>query len=442
MEFIFKEWQEVWIPELKERALDLVLPKKIRKIVTFTGVRRSGKTYVMFQLIKELSKKIPKENIFYINFEDERIERTKETLTKLIPTLLQLYGNGKKTYFLFLDEIQIMPEWSRWLRRVFDSYRNITFFVSGSSSKLSSKEIPTELRGRALNFEIFPLSFEEFLSFKDIKLEKHFEYSERKISEIKKALVEYIEYGGFPEIVLEDSILQKKRIIQEYFKTIVSRDIAERHNIKKIYLLHDFLKLLLNTKNFSINKSVKILHSQGKEVGKGTLINYSNYVQESYFCFFIPIFSYKIKEQLRYPQKVYFVDNSFITNISFRFSKDYGRLYENVVALQLRRIQAKNPLLEIYYWKDKTNEVDFVLKEGLKVEQLIQVCYDIEDFMTKEREVKALVEASKELRCNNLFVITQDYEAEEQHKGKKIKFMPLWKWLLLDKSPHRGKPYE
>jgi predicted AAA+ superfamily ATPase len=147
-----------------------------------------------------------------------------------------------------------------------------------------------------------------------------------------------------------------------------------------------------------------------------------------------PKFSYKIKKQLRYPQKVYFVDNSFITNISFRFSKDYGRLYENVVALQLRRIQAKNPLLEIYYWKDKTNEVDFVLKEGLKVEQLIQVCYDIEDFMTKEREVKALVEASKELRCNNLFVITQDYEAEEQHKGKKIKFVPLWKWLLLDKS--------
>ena len=428
MEFVFKEWQEVWIPELKERSLDLVLPKKIRKIVTFTGVRRSGKTYIMFQLIKELSKSVPRENIFYINFEDERIEKEKESLTKLIPTLLQLYG--KKNYFLFLDEIQIMPEWSRWLRRVFDSYRDITFFVSGSSSKLSSKEIPTELRGRALNFEISPLSFKEFLNFRDIELEKHFEYSERKTSEIKKALTEYIEYGGFPEIVLEDSILQKKRIIQEYFKTIVSRDIAERHNIKKIYLLHDFLRLLLNTKNFSINKSVKILHSQGKEVGKGTLINYSNYIQESYFCFFIPIFSYKIKEQLRYPQKVYFIDNSFITNISFRFSKDYGRLYENVVALQLRRIQAKNPLLEIYYWKDKSGEVDFVLKEGLKVKELIQVCYDINDYETREREIKALLRAMQEFKIKEGLVITEDYEATEQHKGKKIKFMPLWKWLL------------
>jgi len=434
MEFLFEEWQEIWLPELKERMLDLTIPKKIRKIITFTGVRRAGKTYAMFQLIKELSKTIPKERIFYLNFEDERIEKTKETLTKLIPTLLQLYGNGKKEYFLFLDEIQIMPEWSRWLRRVFDTYRNITFFVSGSSSKLSSKEIPTELRGRSLSFEIFPLSFKEFLRFKGIQLEKHFEYSERKMSEIKKAVREYIEYGGFPEVVLEDSILQKKKIVQEYFKTIISKDIAERHNIRKIYLLHDFLKLLLNTTNFSINKTVKILHSQGKKVGKGTIINYLNYVQESYFCFFVPIFSYKIKEQLRYPQKVYFVDNSFITNISFRFSKDYGRLYENVVALQLKRIQAKNPLLEIYYWKDEAGEVDFVVKKGPKVEFLIQVCYDIDNYETRKREIRALLKASKELKCKNLFIITESEEGEKEQEWfgikRKIKFVPLWKWLL------------
>lgn len=434
MEFLFKEWQEIWIPELKERDMEEILPKNIRKIITFTGVRRSGKTYTMFQLIKQLSKHIPQERIFYVNFEDERIEKTKEALTGTIPALLKLYGNGKKNYFLFLDEIQIMPEWSRWLRRVYDTYRNISFFVSGSSSKLSSREIPTELRGRSLNFEVFPLSLKEFLKFKNIELERHFEHSERKLSELKRALTEYLEHGGFPEVVLEDSVLQKKRIVQEYFKTIISRDIAERHRVKKIYLLRDFLRLLLNTTNFSINKTVNVLHSQGKSVGKGTLINYTNYVEESYFCFFVPIFSYKIKEQLRYPQKVYFADNSFITNISFKFSKDYGRLYENTVALQLKRMQTKNPLLEFYYWRDKTKEVDFVVKAGPSIKWLMQVCCDIDDYDTKKRETDALIAASKELKCKNLFVITQDYEAEEEVKRgglkRKIKFIPLWKWLI------------
>lgn len=435
MEILLKEWQEIWIPELKERDIDLeAMPKKLRKIISFTGIRRSGKTYIMFQLIKQLSKSVPKENIFYVNFEDERIEKTKETLTNLIPLLIKLYADGNKKYFLFLDEIQIMPEWSRWLRRVYDSYRNINFFVSGSSSKLSSKEIPTELRGRALNYEVLPLSFREFLRFKGIELEKHFEYSERKLGLLKKMLSEYVEYGGFPEVVLEDSILKKKKIVQEYFKTIISRDIAERHGIKKLYLLNDFLRLLINTKEFSMNKSVNILRSQEKKVGKGTIINYTKYVEESYFCFFIPIFSYKIKEQMRYSQKVYFSDNSFITNISLRFSNDYGRLYENLVAIELMRNKAKYPLLEIYYWKDKARkEVDFVIKEDLKIKQLIQVCYNVNYYDVKERELDALVKASEELKCNNLLVITGDYEKVEKYKGKKIKFVPLWKWLLLKK---------
>ncbi|MFQ6136991.1 MAG: ATP-binding protein [Candidatus Hydrothermarchaeales archaeon] len=429
MEFLFKEWQEIWVPELKERDIGLeILPEKIRKILTFTGIRRAGKTYMMFQLIKQLSKSVPKEKVFYVNFEDERIERTKENLTNLIPILTKLYGN--KDYFLFLDEIQVMPEWSRWLRRTYDTYRNINFFVSGSSSKLSSKEIPTELRGRALNCEVFPLSFKEFLRFNDIELERHFEYSERKLSTLKRALGEYIEHGGFPEVVLEDSILKKKRLVQEYFKTIIGRDIGERHRVKKLYLLHDFLRLLLNTRDFSVNKSVNIIRSQGKKAGKETLINYTRYAEESYFCFFFPIFSYKIKDQMRYPQKVYFADNSFLTNISLRFSKDYGRLYENLVAIELCRKRAENPLIEIYYWKNQHREVDFVVKQGLRVKQLIQVCYDIEHYDTKEREVKALIKGSKELRCGNLLVITEDYEADEKIGGKKIKYVPLWKWLL------------
>lgn len=429
MEFLLKEWQEIWIPELIERGIGLdIVPRKIRKIITFTGIRRAGKTYTMFQLIKELSNQYPKERIFYINFEDERIERIKENLTKLIPDLIKLYGENK--YFLFLDEVQTMPEWSRWLRRVYDNYRNINFFVSGSSAKLSSKEIPTEMRGRSLNFEVFPLSFKEFLSFKNIELEKGFEYSERKTSLLKGALAEYTNFGGFPEIVLEDSVINKRKLIQEYFKTIVTRDIGERNRVKKIELLHDFLRLLLNTRIFSINKTYNIFKSQDKKAGKETLIKYTKYCEDAYFCFFVPIFSYKIRNQMQYPKKIYFADNGFLTNLSLRFSKDLGRLYENLVSLGLKR-HSLNTGAEIYYWKDaQGREVDFVIKQGLKIQQLIQVCYDVTDYDTKKREIKALLRAGKELRCKNLLIITQDREGEEETGGRTIKYLPLWKWLL------------
>ena len=430
MEFLFKEWQDIWIPELKERELEVKISEKVRKIITFTGIRRSGKTYMMFQFIKQLSENVPKENIFYINFEDDRKENTKKSLTHLIPTLMKLYGNSDKQYFLFLDEIQIMPDWSQWLRRVYDSYRNINFVVSGSSSKLSSREIPTELRGRALNYEILPLSFIEFLKFKGIELEKHFEHSERKMSILKRELDDYIENGGFPEVVLEDPVSNKKKFVQEYFRTMISRDMIERHNVKKVHLLNDFLKLLINSKEFSVNKSVNIFRSQGKQAGKETLINYMKYAEESYFCFFIPIFSYKIKDQMRYSHKVYFTDNSFITNLSLRFLKNSGRFYENLVAIELIRKKTIDPMLEIYYWKNKSGEVDFVIKRGLKVKQLIQVCYDITYYDVKKREVEALLDASKELKCNELLVITNENESIEYFEGKKIKFIPLWKWLL------------
>ncbi len=428
MEFLLKEWQESWIPELIERDIDLeILPKKIRKIITLTGIRRAGKTYMMFQLIKQLSNHHPRESIFYINFEDERIESVKENLTKIIPSLIKLYG--EKKYSLFLDEIQVMPEWSRWLRRVYDNYRDINFFVSGSSAKLSSREIPTELRGRALNFEVSPLNFKEFLRFRDIELDEGFEYSERKTALLKRYLDEYIHFGSFPEVVLEDSTINKRKLIQEYFKTIVMRDIVERNRVKKVELLHDFLRLLLNTKIFSVNKTYNTLKSQSKTVGKETLIKYTKYCEESYFCFLVPIFSYKIKNQMQYPKKVYFADNGFLTSLSLRFSKDLGRLYENIVFLGLRRLLGAES--EIYYWKDALGrEVDFVIKDGLKVKQLIQVCYDLEDYDTKNRELKGLLKACEELKCNNLLIITKDYEVKEKLKGKTINYVPLWKWLL------------
>ncbi len=429
MEFLLKEWQETWVPPLKERSIGLdILPENIRKILTFSGIRRGGKTYVMFQLISHLSEKYPKESIFYVNFEDERIEKTTENLTKLIPTLIKLYG--ERNYFLFLDEVQVMPEWGRWLRRVSDSYRNIAFFVSGSSSKLSSREIPTELRGRALNSEIFPLSFKEFLGFKGFSLEPNFQYSERQASLVENLFAEYITFGGFPEVSLVDSESTKRKLIQEYFKTIVLKDIAERNKIKKIELLEDFLRLMLNTKIFSVNKTYNTIKSQGKKAGKETLIKYTKCCEDAYFCFFVPVLSYKIKDQMQYPKKVYFADTGFITCLSLRFMKDMGRLYENAVFLWLKNNPSKKDR-EIFYWlSSQKEEVDFVVKEGTEVAQLIQVCYDIEDYDTKKRETKALIKAAEELECKNLLIITEKKEGLETINGHQITYIPLWKWLL------------
>jgi len=433
MEEMLRTWQEAWTPELKERELPDTKFSS-RKIITFTGVRRCGKTYMMFQRINELAKTVPKESIFYINFEDERVEKRTEVLTNLMPSLMKLYGDGNKKYYLFLDELQVMPEWSRWLRRVLDGYRNIELFVSGSSSALSSREIPTELRGRAVNFEITPLSFREFLSFGDIKFEKDLPLTERERGTMSRALSEYLEYGGFPEVAAEQNPSRKAMLVQEYFRTIVSRDIAERHNLKNTGLLSDFLRMVVNTTNFSVNKTVNVLKSQGRKVGKGTILNYTRFAADSYFCSFVPVFSHKVKDMEQHPKKVYLADNAFLTFISTKFSKNWGRLYENSVFLHLKGKQNSNPLIDIFYWKDSEAEVDFVIKDSEKVMELIQVCQNPSDYDTKSRECRALVKASKELGCKKLSVITEDYEKTESFEWRgterEIKFVPLWKFLL------------
>ena len=323
-----------------------------------------------------------------------------------------------------------IPNWSKWLRRVYDN-QDIKIFVSGSSSRMSEKEIPTELRGRFLEIKIFPLSFLEFLKFKKLDFDfKILDYSEKERPLILKALSEYIIFGGLPEIVLIDEN-KKFELAQSYYSTVIKRDIVERYKIKNEESLKALIKLLLNSKEYSISKSYNTLKSLGYEIGKSTLQKYISYIESSYFAFNISIFSYKIKDQMQYPKKIYFVDNSFINSISTKFSNDFGRLYENIVAIELRRKRK-----ECYYWKNtEKEEVDFILKNNSKIEQLIQVCYDISEPDTKRREIRALLKASKDLKCKNLLIINQNYFGEEEVEwfgiNGKINFIPLWKWLLL-----------
>jgi len=427
---ILLEWQKRKLPSIISRETNLLNYSKIKpvKIIVITGFRRVGKTYAVLHLIKDLLARESRDQVVYINFEDERIPSKTEFLTSLLPAIRQLYKGELR--FLFLDEIQGMPAWSKWLRRIYDT-ENIRIFVSGSSSKMSSREIPTELRGRFLEIKIFPLSLKEFLHFKELDFDfKTIDYLADDKAKLLKVLEEYVKYGGLPEIVLAEEE-KKSEIAHSYFQTVLRQDIIERHDVKNEEALKAMLRLLVNSTSYSISKIYNTLKSLHHEIGKATLQRYIAYIENSYFMVSLPIFSYKIKDQMQYARKVYFIDNIFINTVSTKFSNDSGRLYENLVAVELLRRQSKNRLIEMYYWKNiQHEEVDFVLKKGASIDQLIQVCYDIDDLDTKKRELRALVKAGNELKCNKLLVITEDYEGTETFKKKRIQFIPLWKWLL------------
>ena len=427
---ILAEWKGKNIPLVIPREIELqsYLNMKVNKILVLNGFRRVGKTYILYGLVDELLKSNSREEVVHINFEDERIPLKTEFLSDLLPTAEEIFN--KKIKYLFLDELHNIPNWSKWLRRVYDNHQNMRIFVSGSSSRMSEEEIPTELRGRFLEVKVLPLSFKEFLKFKKLNFDfKLLEYSEKEKPMILKALTEYLTYGGLPEIVLEN-VDKKFELAQSYYATVIKRDIVERYSIKNEGSLKSLIRLLLDSKEYSISKAYNNLKSLGNEVGKSTVQKYISYIENSYFAFSLPIFSYKIKDQIQYPKKIYFIDNVFINSISTKFMNNYGRLYENLVAIELKRRKEEN-----YYWKNtEKEEVDFVIKKNTKINQLIQVCYDITDSDTRKREVKALLKASKELKCSNLLIINQNYSGEEDVewfgiKGK-IKFIPLWKWLL------------
>jgi predicted AAA+ superfamily ATPase len=425
---ILYEWKGKKFPEIISRETSLLEYAGIKpeKIIAITGFRRVGKTFLLLELAQKLLEQQSKEEIIYLNFEDERIPLKTEFLTGIIPAAKEIFD--KEVKYLLLDEIQNIPSWSKWVRRIHDD-EPIRIFVSGSSSKMSSKEIPTELRGRFLEVKVFPLSFKEFLIFKNADIDlKSAEHVKEEEARVLKLLSEYLIYGGLPEIVLSKE--RKIEIAQSYYQTVVRRDIIERYHLENEEALKATILLLINSKEYSTSKIYNSLKSMSYAIGKTTLQKYISCMENSYFLYSAPIYSHKIKDEMQYPRKIYFIDNVFITALSTKMSSGHSRLYENAVAVQLLKKYGK-----VRYWKSKEKEeVDFVIQDITKATQLIQVCYDLSDKNTKNREIRAILKASKELKCKKLTIITQQYSGEEQAewfgiKGK-IKYVPLWKWLL------------
>jgi len=424
LEEVIVEFHKLGLPEVERR--ELKLPVNVNKAITVIGLRRVGKTYLLYQTMRELLKSLRLENIFYVNFEDNRMEGINSKDLSRIVELYKKYNPESKTMYLFFDEIQNVAGWEKFVRRLLER-RDARIFITGSSSKFLSKEIATSLRGRSLSFKLFPLSFREFLTFKGFEAEEPFIEDERGM--IMRFLEEYLQFGGFPEIVNYDVHL-KLRTLQEYLDMVIYKDLVERYGIEKISVMKALIRLVV--KNFSRRVSIRSLYnslSSGMTLSRNTVYEYFSYLEDVGFVLPIRKFSFSEKESMRSIAKLYVADNGFPTIYGL---KDLEYRMENVVAIELlRRKHYFNPLLDVYYWHDRQQrEVDFVVTEGFEVRDLIQVCYDVDDLNTKKREINALLKASRELGCKNLHIITWDYEGVEEVEGRKVEFTPLWKWLL------------
>lgn len=392
--------------------------------ISITGARRSGKSTIMLQLAKSVLTDIKPENILIVNLEDYRFHNFSLGLLKQIYELFKrkISKTGKK--IIVLDEIHKIKGWEKFVRTLLDK-KETKVIVSGSNSELISEEYASLLTGRHINAKVMPLSFKEILKFKDIDTT-----SKRKIlakkPKIKEYTEEYLKYGGFPEVVNSPKQTRFK-ILGDYFESIITKDVADRHNIRRKDKLKSLVRFYLTniSNRITFNKT-----SNNLNIPLGTVERFSHYLEESFLINFVKRFSFKLKEQEKAPRKVYSVDTGISNAIGFKFSKNIGDIMENTVFLEIKKKNKENKN-EIYYWQGSGGkEVDFVIKKGNDINKLIQVCYDIENPDTKKREIEALLKASNKLKCKNLLVVTYEFKGEEKIKGKKIKFTPLWEWML------------
>ncbi|MEM3523035.1 MAG: ATP-binding protein [Thermoproteota archaeon] len=404
-------------PKMVERELE-VKPVS-EKAVVITGPRRSGKTYYFFNMISKLNR----DETIYLDFEEPFLKglRPLEVLKIILEIFPETLGCPPEN--VFLDEAQNAESWETLVRSLLN--RGLKVFITGSSSRLLGREIATQLRGRSVSYLLLPFSFREYLTAKNISVETGLLES---VGRVKKELGNYLEEGGFPEIVLGG---EKERIFKEYLDLVFFKDFVERHGVRSITLARFVFNHLMQ--NFSREMSVRAIErklvSGGTRFNTATLYRYVENLEDTSFIFFLRKFSPKAYERETWPRKVYLTDTG-LTKV-FRLSLDYGRLMENAVFLQLLRETNKKPLLSFYYWKDyQQNEVDFLVKEGLKIRRLIQVTYASGRDEVDKREVKALLKAGKELGCKDLLVVTWDYEDEAELENRKVKFVPLWKQLI------------
>lgn len=398
------------------------------KATVCIGVRRSGKSTFMFQLMQRLlDSGVASQNILYLNFFDDRLHGLQhERLGVILEAYFSLYPekkNAEKIY-CFFDEIQVVSGWEPFVDRLMRTEK-CEVYITGSSAQMLSREIATQMRGRALSWEMFPFSFREFLDFKGIESDGPLSTKKRLI--VQKAFEDYWETGGFPEVAGLDRQLRIKTH-QEYFNATLFRDLVERHDISHPKAVVDLAHWLMdNTASlYSINSLTGYLKSLGHKAPKTAVSDYLAWFEDAYVLFTVRIFDASLARANINPKKIYCIDHALVTSTSSGILVNTGHLLENLVFTALRRTTP-----EIFYFKSKSGrEVDFVVRKQDRSRMLIQVCESMVDPQTRKREITALNEAMAELKLPEGIIVTRGEDEQIPVESGKINIMPAWRFLL------------
>lgn len=421
------DFQERDLPSLTPRRVELPeLPGKADVVV---GMRRSGKTYLLYQKIQGLLEAgVGRDRLLYLNFEDERLLPLDAADLHRIPEAhYRRHPNSRdeKCWFFF-DEIQNVPGWERFIRRLLD-HENVAITVTGSSARLLSREIATHLRGRSLATELLPFSFAEALAHADIEVPDTWPPASRRRSLLENRFDEYLVTGGFPEVQGLSSEL-RTRVLQDYVDGVLFRDVVERHGVENLPALRYLERSLLArpANKFSIHRYYNDLKSQGIRIGKNTLHEYLQHLEDAFLVFTVAIASRSERARQTNPRKCYPIDPGLAAATSFPASRDVGHLLETLVYLELRR----RGLSVAYLINDQGHEVDFLAQDRTGQRSLLQVAAEMGAEATRRRELRALEEAMEGQDLDQGTVITLREEETVEMDAGRIRLVPAWRWFL------------
>ncbi|MBN1425817.1 ATP-binding protein [Candidatus Fermentibacteria bacterium] len=428
------------ILDFQETRPETGVPRRLQietvrgKAAVLIGVRRGGKSTYLFQVMQRLLKRgVPRQNILYLNFFDDRLHNVRaHNLGLIADAYFSIYPMKKnaETVYCFFDEIQTVPGWEPFVDRLMRTEK-CEVYLTGSSARMLSKEIATQMRGRALSWEVFPFSFHEFLDYREI--EGDGALSTKRQLLVRNAFEEYWETGGFPEVAGMSRVVRIK-IHQEYFHTILFRDLIERHDISHPRALTDLAhRLVDNTASlYSVNSLTGYLKSRGHKVPKSAVSDYLEWFEDAYFLFTVRIFDASLARRHTNPKRIYCIDHAMVSSVSSGILVNSGHLLENLVFTALRRLHP-----EIYYYKTRTGrEVDFVIPVRGQPKMLVQACESIAEPRTRKREMAALNESMAELNLATGTIVTRNEDERIDVEAGTIEVIPAWRFLLsLPESP-------
>lgn len=396
----------------RHKMNELEALKRLPQVLVVSGIRRSGKS----TLLKLLAEEYAPDDYYYFHFEHEALLDFKAADFPVFHQLL-IETLGERNIF-FLDEIQNIPHWEVFVRRLQDQKKK--FFITGSNASLLSSELGTRLTGRNISLELFPFSFAEYLDFKKVQLtEKDLAWDENKAL-IQKHFQVYAQKGGMPEYLVH----QEKQILLNAYDDILYRDILLRHPVD-IHLLREIsLYCLSNCGNLISYNKLKNIFKLGSV---NTLQKYIQYLEDCYLLFSLRQYSHSLKKQMIAPKKIYAIDPGLQKMVSFQHSPNLGSNLENIIFLQLR--QKHKDLY--YYHTQSSREIDFAVREGNQITQLIQVCWEMNNPDTRAREIQALLEAMEETKLKTGVIVTSYQKETIKHRSKTIQLIPAGEFCLF-----------